>query len=276
MFFGSVMVGWSDWILMQGYNALTKAYRRDFHGFVGTKAVVQSQYSELQSTEARRFLLRAQSRPQQIIEHIRTSLTAIILDITYGYKIEPSGDDPLISLAERVMANMGDTIVPGRWLVDSFPWLSYLPDWVPGTSFKRTARTYALNLRKLAELPYAFAKRQIDAGEETPNMVSKLLEKHADSLDADTLIRIKRSAASVYAGGADTSNATMQWFFLAMLLNPSVLQKAREEIDRVVGPDRLPTFEDREVPSLHWRFTKGGHALEHYRSLGSSSCHREG
>jgi cytochrome P450 len=33
-------------------------------------------------------------------------------------------------------------------------------------------------------------------------------------------------------------------FFLAMLMNPGAQAKAQEEIDRVVGTDRLPTFDD--------------------------------
>jgi cytochrome P450 len=37
----------------------------------------------------------------------------------------------------------------------------------------------------------------------------------------------------------------MTQFILAMIMNPEVLAKAHEEIDRVVGNDRLPTFEDR-------------------------------
>jgi cytochrome P450 len=34
-------------------------------------------------------------------------------------------------------------------------------------------------------------------------------------------------------------------FFLAMTLYPEAQEKARAEIDAVVGSDRLPTFEDR-------------------------------
>jgi hypothetical protein len=35
-------------------------------------------------------------------------------------------------------------------------------------------------------------------------------------------------------------------FFLAMTLHPEVQRKAQEEIDRVVGNDRLPSFADRQ------------------------------
>ena len=37
----------------------------------------------------------------------------------------------------------------------------------------------------------------------------------------------------------------MSHFVLAMVQHPEVLQRAQAEIDRLVGPDRLPTFEDR-------------------------------
>ena len=40
----------------------------------------------------------------------------------------------------------------------------------------------------------------------------------------------------------------MHGFFLAMALYPEVQKKAQAEIDTVVGPHRLPDFEDR--PSL--------------------------
>lgn len=35
-------------------------------------------------------------------------------------------------------------------------------------------------------------------------------------------------------------------FLLALLLHPRVLQKAREELDQVVGTERLPDFDDRK------------------------------
>lgn len=40
--------------------------------------------------------------------------------------------------------------------------------------------------------------------------------------------------------------STINTFILAMVLHPHVLEKAQEEIDRVVGAGRLPDFDDRE------------------------------
>ena len=37
----------------------------------------------------------------------------------------------------------------------------------------------------------------------------------------------------------------METFVLAMIQYPAVLRKAQDEIDKVIGNDRLPTFDDR-------------------------------
>ncbi|KAF4571188.1 hypothetical protein EYR36_008517 [Pleurotus pulmonarius] len=55
-------------------------------------------------------------------------------------------------------------------------------------------------------------------------------------------------AAIMYGAGAETTTSVLGIFFMAMLVNPECQRLAQEEIDRVVGKERLPTFEDR--PSL--------------------------
>lgn len=39
----------------------------------------------------------------------------------------------------------------------------------------------------------------------------------------------------------------LKTFVLAMVLHPEVFKKAQAEIDRVVGSERLPDYEDREL-----------------------------
>ena len=46
--------------------------------------------------------------------------------------------------------------------------------------------------------------------------------------------------------GYDTTHATIINFILAMVHHPEVQAKARSEVDRIVGPDRLPEFSDEE------------------------------
>ncbi|KIL55978.1 hypothetical protein M378DRAFT_173116 [Amanita muscaria Koide BX008] len=54
--------------------------------------------------------------------------------------------------------------------------------------------------------------------------------------------------ATFYFGGVETMDVTTANFMLAMALHPDAQRRAQEEIDRVVGSHRLPSFDDR--PSL--------------------------
>src|ERR1700734_900611 len=56
---------------------------------------------------------------------------------------------------------------------------------------------------------------------------------------------------AVAAAGSDTVAAAISSFFLAMTLHPETQRQAQEEIDRVMGSERLPTFDDRaQLPFL--------------------------
>lgn len=60
---------------------------------------------------------------------------------------------------------------------------------------------------------------------------------------------------AVGEGNSDASVQTanvLTVFMLAMTKHPEVFKKAQEEIDRVIGPDRLPDFDDRDsLPYLN-------------------------
>lgn len=139
-------------------------------------------------------------------------------------------------------------VVPGKWLVDILPFLEHMPEWLPGSGFKRTARAWKQTLADVVEVPYGFVKDQMSSGRSGRSFVSKSLEHtaHEKSLRSEEELAIKWSAASMYTGGAETSVDTMAAWFLAMSLYPEVQRKAQEEIDRVVGKSRLPTSSDRE------------------------------
>lgn len=166
-----------------------------------------------------------------------------MLDTIYGYSTSSNGRDPLINLVNKFMHEFSIASVPGAWLVDTIPWLQYLPDWVPGTGFKKTARAYTKTLDDVVQIPLDFTERQIESGTMKPSFVSGLLKDNPDERER---YYIKCAANGLYDGGADTTVAALSTFFVAMSAFPEVQEKAREEIDRVVGDQRLPSFQDRE------------------------------
>ncbi|CCM06720.1 uncharacterized protein FIBRA_09014 [Fibroporia radiculosa] len=53
-------------------------------------------------------------------------------------------------------------------------------------------------------------------------------------------------------GGVETTASIMQWFSALIPAYPEIQKRAHEELDRVVGRDRLPTIEDEiNLPFCH-------------------------
>jgi hypothetical protein len=140
----------------------------------------------------------------------------------------------------------------------------FIPAWFPGADFKRIGQRSKEAFTAFGGKPYNLVKQQMAQGSFQPSYLSKLLEAEDAEPGSEREFVIKWSAASMYAGGADTVRAmirihhisepkltwaqtvsTMSCFFLAMSLNPEVQKKAQEEIDRVIR-SRLPTFADRD------------------------------
>ena len=168
--------------------------------------------------------------------------------MAYGYAIDTSGSDVLVGTIKSTIANFSLAAVPMGWAVDIMPALRYLPDHFPGAGFKETARRWRKIVEASAYIPYEFVQRQMAAGEHRPSYVSKLveqLERENGGLNAGDEEAIIWSAASLYGAAADTSVITLTAFTLAMIEFPEVQRKAQQEIDRVIGNDRLPTFSDR-------------------------------
>ncbi|KAF1979833.1 cytochrome P450 [Bimuria novae-zelandiae CBS 107.79] len=171
--------------------------------------------------------------------------------ILYGYKLDSHAPDPLISLADLAMDQSSQATVPGRWLVDIFPILAHAPEWLPGANFKKTARLWKKTLMSCVNTPYNFAKENKYDDSAAMSFVSRAIsqakiDNGSSWLTDEQEHAIKWSAVSLYTGGEDTSAITSDAFFLSMSIFPEVQRMAQEELDRVVGTRRLPTFGDRE------------------------------
>jgi cytochrome P450 len=165
----------------------------------------------------------------------------------YNYTIEAESNDPLVDMADRTMEQFSEATIPGRWLVDMFPLLEYLPEWMPGGAFKKTARIWREDLVETVRVPYEFVKRRVDSGQDGESFVAKSIQQSMQEGSLSPLDEqaIKWTSTSMYLAGSDTSVYTMEAFFLAMSMFPDVQKKAQEEIDRVVGTSVLPGFTDR-------------------------------
>ncbi|RFU81476.1 o-methylsterigmatocystin oxidoreductase [Trichoderma arundinaceum] len=257
-FFATEMCGFGTFLPAMQYDDPFRKQRRFIHQQLGTK-VLASRFNDIQDVESKRFLLRVLNDPQDYFEHIKachpltisSEASAIILKITYGYNIEPRGQDPLVKLIEDVMSNLGQAFIPLAWLVDIIPAIRHLPDWFPGTGFKQTARKWKSANEAVTSSPYNFVQKQMEMGiHQHQSYVSELIKTYGNGdgtgVSEEDAEVIRMTATAMYGGGADTTVSTIMAFTIAMMLFPNVQRKAQEEIDRVVGSDRLPDYKDRE------------------------------
>ncbi|KAG6878839.1 hypothetical protein C0992_007282 [Termitomyces sp. T32_za158] len=174
-----------------------------------------------------------------------------ILGGTYGLDIQPK-DDPYIQTAAEATHTLFTAAVTGAFLVDLVPILKYVPDWMPFADFKRKGKQWRKLASDMINLPYDAIQRNIKNGDAAPSFVLRSLQNVDESQD----IRlqeyiIKSTAGSMYTGESLHNRqrkaltvAAIESCILGLLENPTVVKKAQEELDRVVGPDHLPTFDD--------------------------------
>ncbi|EAQ92026.1 hypothetical protein CHGG_00261 [Chaetomium globosum CBS 148.51] len=248
MVMANKLCGYESIVVCQGYTPTFRRYRKYLHQELGT-TVSAARFRDTQEIEVGRQLVRTLKEPGKWLGHCKTAAAATVLKMAYGYTIEPHRPDKLVNLVEKMMAEFSLAAVPMAWAVDIVPALQYLPESFPGAKFKKTAAQWRKSIMASAYIPYRFVQDQMAASTHRPSYVSKLMEQLKEEptvkLDADDEEAVIWTAASLYGAGTDTTTVSLTVFTLAMIQFEYVQRKAQEELDRVVGTDRLPTFEDR-------------------------------
>ncbi|RXW16405.1 hypothetical protein EST38_g9451 [Candolleomyces aberdarensis] len=180
--------------------------------------------------------------------HRHHALGGILLNIAYGFDPK-SKDDPHISAALKVNYAFQAAVLPGAFLVDRFPLLKYVPAWMPGAGFKRWAEYYREATYSAQNRPFDFAMDGMKKNEIQPCAMTKMVETLPD-VDDTKYSEVKEDLVVAlgisYFAGVDSTNGALSIFVMAMAMYPEAQKKAQAELDRVVGADRLPDFDDRE------------------------------
>ncbi|KIJ57190.1 hypothetical protein M422DRAFT_23283 [Sphaerobolus stellatus SS14] len=228
------------------YGDKWRRHRRTFHQYFNQHAI--KAFQPVQTQCSRELLRRLREEPEEFLDHCRNLVGALAMKILYGIKVQPK-NDPYIKLAEDAFDAGSQAANPGTFLVDTFPILKYVPEWMPGAGFKKKARIWRTEIiTKVPIIPFIACKEEWNAGKASPSFTASSLERitHNSELKfEEEEIIIRNTAATAYGAAADTTTVALQWFFLEMALYPEVQIKAQSELDRILG-DRLPTYEDQE------------------------------
>ncbi|KAH9924335.1 cytochrome P450 [Epithele typhae] len=199
---------------------------------------------------ARRLVLRLLDDPDRLPEHILYAIGGTIVEATYGLTVAAE-DDKYITIANRSVQDVHRLVSISAMVFQALPALARVPTWLPlpGVGILRALEEARMWAKKMRNESWEDAKAATEKGSAKPSTVSLMIE-NMTHLSPEDAAREEESCKSVgaviYSAGIDTTYSIISAFFMAMALHPEVQQKARAELDAVVGGARLPTFSDRE------------------------------
>jgi cytochrome P450 len=233
-----------------GYGPKWRTYRTITHQLLSstmTSTFIPSQEFE---TKQLLFDLATKNTDQKEFEmHIRRFALSIIMTSTYGLRVN-NWDNEDVHHALASAKILGKITRAGGFIVDELPMLARLPTWLqPG---RKQAEAYAKPLLLAKMLLWQRLEQQVAAGK-APICYGRELMENSDSWRKAGLT--DEDAAWIAGGNVEAGSTTTSVTLLSLLLHlaarPHVQKAAHDEVMRVVGPNRTPTYEDiKDMPYI--------------------------
>ncbi|KAJ5989524.1 hypothetical protein N7481_004734 [Penicillium waksmanii] len=238
MYIGQTLCSGNLRLLMMGYGPKWRGFRKMVHSLLNV--ATSKKYLPYQILENRQMLFQFLKEPQDFLNHIRRYSNALTTTMVFGWRT-PTYEDPKMmqlfdGFSEFAEINQTGTAA----IIDFFPFLRQLPEFlIPA---QRKAQELHCNEKSLYLSHWMKAKSDIKDNIIKPCFsegMYKVQQKEEFSDDQAAYI-----SGTLLEAGSDTTSSTLYAFVQAMLLYPDVQRRAQEEIDSIVGPDRLPVMDD--------------------------------
>jgi hypothetical protein len=164
---------------------------------------------------------------------------------------ELSFDDPKLKLLLEYGEIMSKQDLGKSYIFQKIPFHSYLP-----TEFNRKVKR-ATDI-KFMIYPPSF---QFHMETYTPGVIRDMTDSFISAYEKEIAKETGKNIGSindiselmldVTLAGSDTTSSSMAWFILYMVLYPNVQEKIHDELDRVIGKEDLPRWQDvKNMPYL--------------------------
>jgi len=227
------------------YDDLWRRERKLLHLLTQPKAA--SSYEPIQSQESAQLCLDILNDPSKHWKHSQRYAGSTVLQITFNRRAL-NIFDPAITKMRACNEKMTQTAVPGRYLIDSLPFLHHLPEILSPWKqygyqvFDETLDLFGGLYRQVSEL--AHSEHHPNHDNSTACFVTRIESlKESYRLTDNQAIFL---AGAMFGAGSDTTADAIETFIFACAANPDKVAKAQEELDRVIGRERLPEFSEQE------------------------------
>ncbi|KAG2152829.1 cytochrome P450 [Suillus clintonianus] len=216
--------------------------RRALHSHLSPTAA--GAYEPLQKSHVKNLILGILDEPHNFQNHVVTYAATTILKVAYGKNTPTLATDPEVIEIRKVFGMVAEALRPGAYLVDSIPWLRYLP-WYGRDLKMRFQRSKKLNTGHLNRV-----KEQMKSNEDIgPSFMRYMLEN--SHLYGLTEIEMAFLAGAFFGAGSQTTSMAICTVLMAAGCFPEEQAKVQAELDAVIGRHRAPTFDDQKsLPRL--------------------------
>ncbi|KAG1750446.1 cytochrome P450 [Suillus paluster] len=230
-------------VAVAAFGVRFRRMRRALHTHLQPKAA--ETYQPLQMSHAKKTVLDILDDPCNFQNHVQTYAATTIMKVAYGKNAPTSATDPEVIEITEVVKMVNRMLHPGAYLVNSIPWLKYLP-WY-GQDVKRGfERGKKLNVGQLNRVKEQM-QNNVDIG---PSFAKYMLE----SSDRFGLTESEMAAlpGAFFGAGSTTTSSAICTVLMAAACFPEEQATVQAELDAVIGRHRAPTFADQKsLPRLH-------------------------
>ncbi|KAJ0423302.1 cytochrome P450 [Aspergillus carlsbadensis] len=244
MYIGQVLCSGGLRLLMMGYGPTWRMFRKMVHGLLNV--VTSKNYVPYQMLENKQMLYELLTQPDDFLKHIRRYSNALTTTMVFGWRTPTYEDQKMKQLFDGFSEFAAINQTGAAAFIDFFPFLRKLPAFLLPTQNK--ARELHTHEKALYKGHWLKAKEDIRNNNIKPCFCIGMYE--AQKRDGFSDDQASYISGTLLEAGSDTTSSTLYAFVQAMLLFPDVQRKAQEEIERVVGPDRLPVMDD--LPNLQY------------------------
>ncbi|KAF7303882.1 putative cytochrome P450 [Mycena indigotica] len=203
----------------------------------------------IQQAESIQLLYDFYRKPEDFYTHLRRYSSSVILSVLYGVR-SPRYETQATAAFFESQHEWERVLEPGATPpVDLIPILKYVPQrWA---KWKRDcAKTRQLQRTLYVDLLEQTARR-LARGEENGSYMEDILhQEQALAFVYADLSKIRYLGGALVEGGSDTTSSFLQSLVLVLAAFPDAQKKAQEEMDRIVGTQRLPSLKD--LDDLHY------------------------
>nr|CAB3235473.1 cytochrome P450 2C42-like [Phallusia mammillata] len=236
-----------DGIVVSPYGAKLAAHRKLFHAFLRKHGCGDKLFCKVEQ-ELPYFVANIQDQlkltstfdPTSAFEYAALNVIACyVFGNRYNY-----GDDKfkmLLNHNKQFFQKVENVYSPAVTLVSLIPHLHNL--WLPKAA--KDLKECCRAIEDFISCEVEYHKSTLDAKNPRDIIDMYLNEMSHSRSEHFTDKGLKMTIMDFFQAGTETTSVTLKWAVIYMVNNPEIQERVQQEIDKVLGLHKLPTYEDR-------------------------------